>query len=252
MVNLSPQNRSTFTKYITKELEDFGSAKLRMKIIIFILLSGGVWISYNEVLRIPSLKDKITKLEKETQIKTEEIQRLETSLIPFKTLALEKYAGSENEVLKKLADKIKELEQLDALKNEKISSLGVEVQQAKENVQPNQLIFASKEILKNNNEYIVTLKFRASKNEQIGQVILIVKIPRFSKEHIIDFWPTQGQIFVSGEESKQISEDRHSARLAYQPLYSPSILVDLKVSGPISYVSLRGNLGIEPFIVNLE
>ena len=41
--------------------------------------------------------------------KTAEIQRLETQLTPFKTIALEKYTGSEQEALRKLADELEKL-----------------------------------------------------------------------------------------------------------------------------------------------
>lgn len=41
--------------------------------------------------------------------KNTEIQRLETQLIPFRTIALEKYTGSEQEALTKLANELEEL-----------------------------------------------------------------------------------------------------------------------------------------------
>jgi len=62
-------------------------------------------------LKIPALKSKIDRLEKENSDKTNEIQRLETQLTPFKTIALEKYTGSEQEALEKLAEDVKTLEE---------------------------------------------------------------------------------------------------------------------------------------------
>ena len=55
-------------------------------------------------------KTTITTLESQILEKNNIIQRLETQLTPFKTIALEKYTGSEQERLQKLAERIQELE----------------------------------------------------------------------------------------------------------------------------------------------
>jgi hypothetical protein len=54
--------------------------------------------------------NKIKELDEENQKNTVEIQRLETQLIPFKTVALEFYPGPEAEALSKLASRIYNLE----------------------------------------------------------------------------------------------------------------------------------------------
>jgi cell division protein FtsB len=51
----------------------------------------------------------IADLNQRLSQKNSELQRLETEFIPFKTIALEKYTGSEQERLKQLADEIQEL-----------------------------------------------------------------------------------------------------------------------------------------------
>jgi hypothetical protein len=58
----------------------------------------------NEALKqkVGEQKDEIESLGNEKEKQTSEIQRLETILTPFRTIALEKYTGSEKEVLKKL------------------------------------------------------------------------------------------------------------------------------------------------------
>jgi hypothetical protein len=99
----------TFTKRVTEELDDFRSAKFRIKLIVVLLLAGLVWTSYSELFRIPSIKEKVANLESENGKKASEIQRLETLLVPFKTIALEKYTGSEQEVLQKLAEELQKL-----------------------------------------------------------------------------------------------------------------------------------------------
>ena len=52
---------------------------------------------------------KINDLQQELSNKNTEIQRLETQLTPFRTIALEKYTGSEQEALRKLANELEEL-----------------------------------------------------------------------------------------------------------------------------------------------
>jgi len=52
--------------------------------------------------RIAELTDQLSSIRSE-------VQRLETQLAPFKIIALEKYTGSEQETLRKLADEIQEL-----------------------------------------------------------------------------------------------------------------------------------------------
>ena len=62
---------------------------------------------------------RITDLQQQLYQKDVEIQRLETQLTPFKTIALEKYTGSEQEVLEKLAQSLKIIESTTAaLKNQ--------------------------------------------------------------------------------------------------------------------------------------
>lgn len=59
----------------------------------------------------------IVALTQQNSQKYSEIQRLETQLIPFKTIAIEKFTGSEQEALLKLANKLQELEKyIDPLK----------------------------------------------------------------------------------------------------------------------------------------
>ncbi len=86
----------------------YEKASVQTAIISGMFLLLGISIPY--IFRIPKLQDKISVLEKETFEKTAEIQRLETLLAPFRTIALEKYTGTEAEALSKLALKIKELE----------------------------------------------------------------------------------------------------------------------------------------------
>ncbi|MBN1618495.1 hypothetical protein JW887_04080 [Candidatus Dojkabacteria bacterium] len=62
------------------------------------------------VFKIPELTAQITELQQENLEKNLEIQRLETLLTPFKTLALQRYTGTDTEVLSKLASRVQEIE----------------------------------------------------------------------------------------------------------------------------------------------
>jgi predicted RNase H-like nuclease (RuvC/YqgF family) len=91
----------------------------------FILGASSIIVAGMYILHARSeLKQKNENYEKEIKIKNtlivekdSEIQRLETQLIPFKTIAIEKFTGTEQEALLKLANKLQELEKhIDPLK----------------------------------------------------------------------------------------------------------------------------------------
>jgi len=65
--------------------------------------------------------DRITKLEQHLSQKDAVIQRLETQLTPFKTIALSKYTGSEQEALNKLAQNLKVIESKTAALEKQLS-----------------------------------------------------------------------------------------------------------------------------------
>ena len=112
--------KTTITSRIEEELKDFLSASLGTKILVIIFVLSSLWIGYREIFKIPLLKSEILNSTKEIHRKDLEIQKLETQLTPFKTIALEKYTGSEQEKLQKLVERIKQLE--DPLKKEIVSA----------------------------------------------------------------------------------------------------------------------------------
>lgn len=85
----------------------YQKASVQTAVVSGIFLLIGIAIPY--VFKVPALENKIAQLEKENFDKTAEIQRLETQLTPFKTIALEKYTGPEQEALRKLADELEKL-----------------------------------------------------------------------------------------------------------------------------------------------
>ena len=96
----------------------------------------GLWLGSR--LEAPRLRECITKLEaqlveKETVIRARdvEVQRLETLLTPFRTMALEKFTGSEQEALRQLAGQINALQLSDTQKTAQIKVLSGKLQLAK-------------------------------------------------------------------------------------------------------------------------
>lgn len=86
-------------------------------IVAGIFSLAGIWLGYQLQSSglnstVNSLKSQVKKQAAIIRDKTAEIQRLETQLTPFKTFALEKYTGSEQERMQKLAERIQELEEL--------------------------------------------------------------------------------------------------------------------------------------------
>jgi len=112
----------TFTKNITEELADFWTAKFSVKFIVILFICGFLWLSYSEVFRIPMLKNKMESLKVKIDEGTAEIQRLEILLTPFRTIALEKYTGSEQEALRKLAEDLEILESRTIALEERLAS----------------------------------------------------------------------------------------------------------------------------------
>jgi hypothetical protein len=87
------------------EIKKLWQTKRYLTFCLVILVYSAILISFLvNVFYIPSLKTKIEELEKGNSI-------LETRLIPFKTVALEKFSGqSENQALSALAERIGQVE----------------------------------------------------------------------------------------------------------------------------------------------
>ena len=75
------------------------------------------------------LKSDNKKFERELADKTAELQRLETLLTPFRTIALEKYTGTEAEPLRKLADYVVDLQKRDVEQAQRIKELQKQLQE---------------------------------------------------------------------------------------------------------------------------
>ena len=198
------------------------------------------------------LKSDNIRLQRENDSKTTEIQRLETLLTPFRTIALEKYTLPEAEALRKLAKQIGVLQDADKQKTEKITQLENELIQTKSLAEPCKLTFLSKKIEKVDQGYLVILRFKPSKNERLGLLAFSAALPVNTDKQILDFWPSsKGSPFTSGKDSKKIENDGKSARLIYSLLGFGYPSIDLVVSGPTK-VQIQGNNGLETFEIDVQ
>ncbi len=92
----------------------FQSVGVRAALILTI---GGIVVAGMNILHersqvkrdVASKDARLADLTDQLSLSRSEIQRLETQLAPFKTIALEKYTGSEQEKLQKLADDLQDL-----------------------------------------------------------------------------------------------------------------------------------------------
>ncbi len=144
-------------------------------------------------------------------------------------------------------------------KDEKIAALEEHQRKLKQEVEgvnkkaePNKISFLSKEIEKTDSVYKATLRFQPSKNEPLGQLVFIARLPKESNAKIIDFWPTLGGgAFQSGKDSKKISEDGQVARLIYSLMGPGYPTIELTVSEPTS-ILIEGNNDLEKFLIKIE
>ena len=101
MLKSIKEHKNSIHKWYNKGIVQAALVAGVIQIIIIIII--------HIFFKVPSLKDRIAFLENEKSTLTVENQRLETILIPFKTIALEKFTGPESERLLKLADQIEKL-----------------------------------------------------------------------------------------------------------------------------------------------
>jgi len=77
--------------------------------ILGVVVTTAFFVLSDRFLQAPGLKEKIEILKTQAADKDKHISTLETQLVPFKTIALERYAGDENHRLQQLAANIKSI-----------------------------------------------------------------------------------------------------------------------------------------------
>jgi hypothetical protein len=229
-------------------------------IVAIIIAAGHIWLNASNIMdenrnlnnELKKKNDKITNLGKEIQDHKSEVQRLETLLTPFRTIALERYTGTESDVLKKLANQIQDLQKSDIEKTKKIAELEKELAITSDLAAPNKIVFASKEIKKTDSSFTASLRFKPTKNEKLGYLVFVASLPVDSEEKILNFWPTPNTSpFQHGPDSKKITDNGKSARLVYSLLGFGYPSIDLEVTGPTK-VEIKGNNGLETFVLDIK
>jgi len=204
------------------------------------------------VLQVQDLKSDNRDLERKLTERIAEVQRLETLLAPFKTIALQRYMGSEAEALENLARQIGELQTSDAEKTKRIAELEEQLEQTSKQATPPTLELLPVTVATSNTELVATLRFKPSKNQPLGTLQFYVELPIDSPARITDFWPTlAGGSYETGEDSKLITEDGHAARLVYSLLGAGYPTMELKLSGSAA-VRITGNYIGDSILIEIQ
>jgi len=197
-------------------------------VIVLILISTGIAI-FLEYQDSEEVKTKDQNAEKWRKQASESLNKID----------------EQHEVIMKKEKRITVLE-------EEIEKLDHNISEVNKKAEPNKISLLSKNIEEKGEGYKITLKFKPTKNEPLGQIVLVAKLEKLSKAKILNFWPsTAGGAFQSGKDSKQISDDGYSARLIYSLMGAGYPVVELTISAQTS-ILIEGNHGLGKFIINIE
>ncbi len=200
-------------------------------------------------LKVPRLESDNSNLDRKLREKTAEVQHLETLLEPFRTIALERYTGSENEALTKLASQIQALQDQDVENTHKIESLQKELQNTSEQARPPILTLISSNVVINGDARVVTLRFKPSKNQPLGLLTFNANLLIGSTAQITDFSPTTGGgAFQLSDDSKRIVKDGKAAILIYSLASAGYPTMELKLSAPTAF-RISGEYIPDPIVV---
>lgn len=190
----------------------------------------------------------IGKLQRDLSSKNTEIQRLETQLIPFRTIALDKYTGSESEALQKLASDIGRLQEADQKSKQKIAELEEELKRTADTAAPPTLSLIKEDIriTKSDSGYEIVFPFTSSKNQSLGKVTFTTKIVDDCSAKIIKLSP-KGAVMNTRH---WISPDGKNAEYSFSTSDS-ALGIKLEVSGACR-VQIEGSHSLKPFEVYIN
>ncbi len=178
------------------------------------------------------LKSENKKLEGEVTDKTAEIQRLETLLTPFRTIAIQKYTGDEAQSLRKLADYVVKLQERDAEQAKRIGELQKQVEQTKQMYGPPTLVPLAKEIKKTNSGYEAIVQFKPSNNSRVDGYTFNAKVIEGDMS-IVSFGGSSDHHAFAGGPGK-VSDDKKSAEAHFNPLAgNPTIKIVVTTNGVV-------------------
>jgi hypothetical protein len=232
----------------------FGSLKkihpgVQAAIIAGIFSLIGIW--YGSQIKSAKLQSKVTDLEgtiseRDLKIRSQssEIQRLETLLTPFRTIALEKFTGPEKESLNELAEYITNLQKKYNEQTEKLDSIQKEVAKTKLMYGPPHLSPVKKEITKTKDgSYVAIVQFRPSNNSRVDGYTFTANVDYgYEKARIASF---EGSVdhhaMATGDGF--ISKNGQFARCVFNPL-SGFPTVKLVVTEPCKVMLLGNHLRV--------
>src|SRR5204862_3650805 len=120
--------------------------------------------------RTDDMRSEVRSLNAKCSQKDAEIQRLETQLTPFRTIALERYTGTDAEALQKLGDRISQMQISNMESSITIERLKQQLQETKARTAPNSVVFVSKTVERQKDASLrVRLHFRHTKDEPLGR-----------------------------------------------------------------------------------
>ena len=161
-----------------------------------------------------------------------ELNSLNNKMEPFINLARAKYPrADDNNALKNL---LKEFNDLKAIAG------------------PNVIKFQDYSVKKENNNYVVKVRFMPEKNIPLGIISVVVQVPDKSGSKIINIWPNiEGGAFGTGKDSKFISPNGEAARIAYSLLGAGIPTIDITITMLVP-LKIYGNNGLTEFILRPE
>ncbi|MCK4233770.1 hypothetical protein KAX75_05040 [candidate division WOR-3 bacterium] len=156
------------------------------------------------------------------------IDTLESNLEPFIEIAVSKYP---NLVVERALKKLE-----------------LDIAETKAMAKPNTLSYSSVDINKTEKGYVVRIDFRPRKDEPIGQLIFVAKLPINSKARILDFDQSRGS---AADWRRWISTDGKFARLSYTPMGGGDPGVNIVLSDT-AHISFEGNKGLDPRTIHVK
>lgn len=193
------------------------------------------------------LKKDNARLQRETTDKSAEIQRLETLLTPFRTIALERYTGSEQEALAKLASRIAELEVLDQKRTLEVETLKLRLKEAEELAQPATLKLTAHQVEPVEVGLKALLQFTPSKNEALGSLSFKATIIQPETARIVAFGRKNPTVLPR----TTIATDARSASQSFSLLGSQKPTIELQITEPCT-VLLEGSHITEPMRLTID
>lgn len=207
-------------------------------LVAIVIIAVHIWFNYSDVKRENrKLTSKNKTLSDDLAKASTEVQRIETLLTPFRTIALEKFTGDEKQALRKLADQITKLQTQDEAKTRQIESLQKELTEAISLAQPANLVLAGHKLEQTESGPKVILQFKPTKNERLGRIEFNVSLPKGSTATIKKI----GNLYnpCIGEQTR-ISPDGKSAHDSFTLLGTGLPTFELVASGPTP-VHVKGN-----------